>query len=267
MLRDIKMAPNSAATSVPPAVKFLAFEKWSSDVPVYPSTTKRSHEEEPEGKNEPAPEVPIGNLHGMWGSKWRVNWSVPVDVDLKIDYEGRLSTSLATGGSLYVSMRNLVVEGELWVFLDSTVDGMKAVLIHFEETPSVTYDLSGELRSSNSAAAKAKRALAWTAAQWTGKSEWDHAAAFVREKIVDKLIHDHTAGRAVRYRVGAPSESDRRGRDEPASQPAQHYQAGELFRTTTRNVNVVSSSPRTPPPSPRPGFVDESTSSSSLFTL
>jgi len=266
ILRDIKMAPNSAATSVPPAIEFLAFEQWLSDVPVFPSTKKRSRDQELEGKTESVPEVPIGNLHRMWGSKWRVKWSIPVDADLKIDYEGRLSASLATGGSLYVSMRNIVVEGELWVFVDSTDDdGRNAVIIHFETIPIVTYDLSGELRSSNSAAAKAKRALAWTAAQWTGKSEWDHAAAFVREKIVNKLLHEHTANRAVRYRIGTPSDEDRRGSDEPAGsdqrvgQTPQHYQAGELFRTTTRNVNVVSSSPRTPPPSPQPGFVVEQT--------
>ena len=246
MLRDIKLAPNSVATSLPPAVQLLAFEEWRSDVPVYPSTTK--HLERDLGQNEGNPEAVVGNLQGMWGSKWHVKWSIPVDVDLKIDYEGRLSTSLATGGSLYISMRNIVVEGQPWMFIDTTSDGMSAIIIHFDEIPSVTYDLSGELRSSNAAAAQVERALAWTAAQLTRKSEWDRAADFVREKIVNKLLHEHTASRAVRYRIGAPTEADLTAADgEKTSKPPRHYQAGELFRTITQNVNVVSSSPRTPP--------------------
>lgn len=248
MLRDIKLAPNSVGTSLPPAVQLLAFEEWRSDVPVYPSTTKHTLEREL-GQNEGNPELAVGNLQGMWGSKWRVKWSIPVDVDLKIEYEGRLSTTLATGGSLYISMRNIVVEGQhVWMFIDTTPDGMNAVIVHFDEIPSVSYDLSGELRSSNAAAAQVERALAWTAAQLTGKNEWDHVQAFVREKIVDKLLHEHTGSRAVRYRIGAPREPDLAAEGgQKTDEPPRHYQAGELFRTTTRNVNVVSSSPRTPP--------------------
>ena len=118
-LRDVKMAPNTA-TSLPPAVEFLKFERWCSDVPVYSSRSKKNTKT---GVGERAEtESPVGNLRGMWGSKWRVKWSVPVDVDFKIDYEGRLSTSLATDGSLYLSMRNLVVEGQPWIFIDATCD-------------------------------------------------------------------------------------------------------------------------------------------------
>lgn len=245
------MAPNSA-TDLAPVVEFLGHEKWRSDVPVYPSTTKQNrvgvHGTNEQDNSEGAP----GNLKGMWGSQWKVKWSVPVDVDMKIDYEGHLLTSMTTDGSLYVSMRELMIEAEPWIFVDATADGVRAVVVHFETIPTVNYELSGELRSSNAAAATAKRALVWTAAQWTGKSEWDHAMAFVRENIVNKLLLEHTASRAVSYQIGVPDELDSAEQEtaDSASQLVQHYRVGELFRTTTRNTNLVSMSPRTPPVSP-----------------
>ena len=307
MLRDIKMAPNTAASACPPVVTFITYEQWQKSVPIYAAKSSKSKAKPSarashppltsEGSAEGGGPESTGDLQGMWGSKWNVKWSIPVDIDLKIGYEG--STKLVqTGGSLYVSMSEVVVEATVCFFIEATADGMQAVVVHFEDMPRVDYELSGELRSGNAVAATAKRAMAWTAAHYTGKSEWDHAEEFVREKIVNKLLLEHTGDRAVSYAVhgktaprsggggertgdnvmggggggggggGASdseeeatmmatisTDSERREEIDPLDEWEQqqgqrrtprHYNAGALFRTTTRNVNVVSTSPRSP---------------------
>jgi hypothetical protein len=224
-LRDVKIAPNFASPNTP-SIKFLAYEFWdkehgrngasSRQVSVLDKGRGLQHKEMLEG----------------YGSKWSIEWEVPVDIDMKVDYsmKGRLSAA-AMEGSVSVAMRKLVVKGEMWVFLQphAAPDGVKSVVVHFEDKPTITFQLGGEARSNSGA--WASRALMNATKHLTGSDMWDYVEKFVDERV-NKELAVHVGDSAVSYPVSFPS-------GKPGEE---HYEACALFRTNSANSSVVTRS-------------------------
>jgi hypothetical protein len=116
-------------------------------------------------------------------------------------------------------------------------------VVHFEDSPQVRYELTGEPRTSGALTAKAGRALAWGAKTVTGKSISDHVTAAIRRSIVNR-IDLHTGSRARSYVIawgGATAAATAADREaEQSVEPAEHYDQGALFRQATRNSNLVA---------------------------
>lgn len=225
-LRDIRIAPNLASPSTP-SIKFLAYEFWdkehgrkganSGQVSVLDKSHGMKHKEMLEG----------------YGSKWSIEWEVPVDIDMKVDYslKGKL-TAAVVEGCVSVAMRKLVVKGEIWLFLHphGAPDGVKSVVVHFEDKPTITFQLDGEARSKGGATAGALRLAKKLLG--TDVQIWDYVVKFVDERV-SKEIAVHVGSSAVSYPVNFPS-------GEPGEE---HYEACALFKTNTEHSSVVTRSP------------------------
>eukprot|EP01043_Picozoa_sp_COSAG02_P055093 COSAG02_NODE_6338_length_3640_cov_3.068060_2_plen_264_part_00 len=225
-LRDIRTAPNFTSPSTP-SIKFLAYEFWDkqhgrkgtsgAQVSVLDRSRGMKHKEMLEG----------------YGSKWSIEWEVPVDIDMKVDYsaKGKL-TPAAMKASVSVAMRKLVVKGEMWLFLQphGAPDGVKSVVVHFEDKPAITWQLGGEARTNGGATAGVLRLA--TKLAGTDIQIWDRVVKFVEERV-DKEIAVHVGSSAVSYPVKFPSDES----------GEEHYEACALFRTNTVNSSVVTRSP------------------------
>ena len=136
-----------------------------------------------------------------FGSKWAIEWEVPLDIDLKVDYrmKGKL-TGAETEGSVSVAMRSLVVKGEMWLFLQPhpLPDGVKSIVVHFEDEPEIAFHLAGEARNSSATGATVGRAIAFAAKQIYGTDAWDLATKFVKERV-DKEIALLSGGHSSQY--------------------------------------------------------------------
>eukprot|EP01046_Picozoa_sp_COSAG06_P023479 COSAG06_NODE_1867_length_8190_cov_5.401681_3_plen_301_part_00 len=127
-----------------------------------------------------------------YGSTWKFQLDLPVDVDLKVDY----NIPYMPRGSVDVSIRNLHVRGEISVYFE---ENLGAAIVHFAQAPRVKLcKVRAAVKSNSMAVAGAAKVAGAAAGAAAGPKKIKNWITDAIRQQIDSHLDPFVDGQAVR---------------------------------------------------------------------